>query len=192
MPSGGRDAYKTIEPKRGAKEEKLIDAVDIIKYRQEEIHELKNHDTISKTGAQFFREEFENKYQNRAAKTKTIWGNNKVLFIDDEGERSAWYNPLRDFFKLKGIQMEVKEDYYDDMEMSNYSIILLDLLFNGNDRVGIDLLKRIREKDLGIPIIMLTADNTAYNARRCLLNGANDYFVKDAENWENTLIILKN
>lgn len=117
--------------------------------------------------------------------------NGRVLFVDDEGGKSAWYLPLKEIFTFQGFELECKEKVPEGIKLNDYKLILLDLMFKEGEGqniltpVGLDNLKTIKEGDSGhngdlsIPVVMLTADNSAFYARRCLLHGADDYFVKE-------------
>lgn len=152
-----------------------ITNVDIKKYLQIEQSSSSSHENISKQGAICFSNAL-SRIKNRIKKYSKL---HTVLFIDDEGENSAWYKPLQEFFKLKNSNLEVCKSYDENIDLNKYSLILLDLVFYGKHEKGLDYLRAIRKINVSIPIVILTADNSAYFARRCMFNGADDYFVKE-------------
>ena len=102
-----------------------------------------------------------------------------VLFIDDEGEKSPWVTPLRDYFTLKGCGLIVSEHYDSSkIQLSEFLLVLLDLSFPGNPFGGLDSLRAMKQANMSIPVIMLTADSSGRSSRRCLFSGADDYFIK--------------
>ena len=108
----------------------------------------------------------------------------KVLFVDDEGESSAWYGPLQQILNFRGIDLTCIRALPDNLKeyLRDYKLVLLDLMFMKEQNLvptGIkEYLDEIKKEDLSIPVIMLTSDDSAFFARRCLLHGADDYFVK--------------
>lgn len=139
-----------------------------------------SHEKISSSGAQYLWKGLRNKYPDNYGEKCETSKPPRVLFIDDEGNKSAWNNPLRAFFDIKGCKFNTATEYNDEIDLSNYDLVLLDLVFNNDHEKGIEYLRQIRDVDVSIPVIMLTGDDSAYYARRCLLNGADDYFSKEA------------
>lgn len=139
-----------------------------------------SHAAISKSGAEHFSNGLKVKYNDCHHANYSYGTSFKILFIDDEGDKSAWHGPLNRFFGLKGCELTTMFEYDDEnTNIDNYDLILLDLFFGEDHERGILYLRKIRNRDLSIPVVVLTADNSAYYARRCLLNGADDYFTKE-------------
>jgi DNA-binding response OmpR family regulator len=80
----------------------------------------------------------------------------KILVVDDEPEVA---NSLAQILDKEGYEVITAGDdaealyYYDE---SQPDLIILDIRFGPDERMGLDILKEIREKDETIPIIMLT------------------------------------
>ncbi len=99
----------------------------------------------------------------------------KVLIVDDEqGVRDSLKLLLKTSFDVgvaeDGLQaVEVFDEFKPD-------IVLLDMLMPRLD--GMETLKRIKEKNAEIPVIMLTALNTVKSAVEAMKCGAVDYLNK--------------
>src|SRR5260221_10785494 len=87
-----------------------------------------------------------------------------VLIIDDE---MAIRESLQTLLELEGYivtQAETAELGLTLLAANTYDMVLLDISLP--DRNGLDVLEEIRERDAGIPIIMITAHGTVDNAIR--------------------------
>ena len=102
----------------------------------------------------------------------------RVLFLDDEGEQSAWWQPLRQCFTDWKGEIVVSTTVPID-QVSTYDLVLLDLVHNGDHEQGIRFLDVIRQRDIALPVIVLTAADDAYYCRKALVHGSNDYFLKE-------------
>lgn len=106
-----------------------------------------------------------------------------VLFLDDEGSASAWWKPLSDAFEKWKGRITVNTELPEADALKQYDLILLDLVHSQDPDKGIAFLDAIRKgktvKDLVLPVIVLTAADSAYYCRKALVHGANDYFLKE-------------
>lgn len=99
-----------------------------------------------------------------------------ILVVEDEIKISR--------FIKKGLEMEhyTVETAYDGKEglekaeINNYDLIILDIMLPKID--GIELCKKLREKKIETPIIMLTARDTVDDRIKGLDAGADDYITK--------------
>jgi len=99
-----------------------------------------------------------------------------ILVVEDEVKITR--------FIKKGLEMEhyTVEVAYDGeralelAEINNYDLIVLDIMLPKVD--GIEVCRRLREKKIETPIIMLTARNTVEDRIKGLDAGADDYLVK--------------
>ncbi len=100
----------------------------------------------------------------------------KILIVEDDKDITS--------FLKKGLQ---EESYSVDIssngdkaiyliETYKYDLILLDIMLPGCD--GIEVCKRVRQREIGTPIIMLTARNSIIDKVDGLNEGANDYLTK--------------
>ena len=67
-------------------------------------------------------------------------------------------------------------DFWRALEQNTPDLILLDVMLPEQD--GISVLKQLKETDLDIPVIMLTAKSDEYNKVIALDRGADDYITK--------------
>lgn len=99
-----------------------------------------------------------------------------ILVVEDEIKITR--------FIKKGLEMEhyTVEVAYDGesalelAEINNYDLIILDIMLPKMD--GIEVCRKLREKKIDTPIIMLTARNTVEDRIKGLDAGADDYLIK--------------
>ncbi|NCB26113.1 MAG: response regulator [Bacteroidia bacterium] len=139
------------------------------------------HASVSETGAKQFATGLQGLLDAKEITVADIQADSSkvVLLIDDEGEKSPWITPLRGYFTLKGCRLIVSERYDSSkIQLSEFLLVLLDLSFPGNPFGGLDSLRAMKQANMSIPVIMLTADSSGRSSRRCLFSGADDYFIK--------------
>ncbi len=101
---------------------------------------------------------------------------NRILIADDE-EDIRWV--LQTSLEKSGFEVDCSENGRQTLqkaEEGNYSLILLDI--NMPDMNGFDILARLRERGIDLPIIFITAENTVSNAIDSIQLGAYDYLTK--------------
>lgn len=79
----------------------------------------------------------------------------KILVVDDEENIRELY---RDELVEQGFEVNLAEDGFKALEMLSTfkpDLITLDVKMPGID--GLEVLRRIREKDVNIPVLLLTA-----------------------------------
>ena len=100
----------------------------------------------------------------------------KILIVEDDPDiRMA----MIDDFEEEGYEVDVAEDGFQGLEKGqdlDYDIILLDLMLPGIN--GIEICKELRRKDIGTPIIMITAKSQEIDKVVGLEVGADDYVTK--------------
>jgi two-component system alkaline phosphatase synthesis response regulator PhoP len=100
----------------------------------------------------------------------------RILIIEDARNiRMA----LEDDFKFEGYQVETAATGPEGLEKAidlNLDIIILDLMLPGLD--GLEICKELRRRDIGTPIIMLTAKSQEFDKVLGLELGADDYITK--------------
>ncbi|MGA2775336.1 MAG: response regulator [Candidatus Omnitrophota bacterium] len=97
----------------------------------------------------------------------------KLLIIDDEKE-NAFY--LEGFFKKRGCQVTTSftgEDGLASFEKSKPDIVLLDIKLPGIN--GLEVLKRMREKDKKTPVVIYTGYGDDSIRKQAEELGANNY-----------------
>ena len=100
----------------------------------------------------------------------------KILIIEDARNiRMA----LEDDFKFEGYQVETAATGPEGLEKAmdlNLDIIILDLMLP--ELSGLEICKELRRRDIGTPIIMLTAKSQEFDKVLGLELGADDYITK--------------
>lgn len=100
----------------------------------------------------------------------------RILIIEDA---PAIRMALEDDFKFEGYQVETATTGPEGLEKAldlNLDIIILDLMLP--EMNGLDLCKELRRRDIGTPIIMLTAKSQELDKVLGLELGADDYVTK--------------
>ncbi len=107
---------------------------------------------------------------------KRPYGNNKIMVVDDDVSVSSL---IKDFFAKKGYEVITAgngRDALDKLNKEHPIVVLLDVRLPGMD--GLLILKRIREIDSKVGVIMVTGikdDETFEEAKKL---GAYEYIVK--------------
>ena len=100
----------------------------------------------------------------------------KILIIEDAASiRMA----LEDDFKFEGYQVDSAATGTEGLEKAmdlDLDIIILDLMLPGLN--GLEICKELRRRDIGTPIIMLTAKSQQFDKVLGLELGADDYVTK--------------
>jgi len=100
----------------------------------------------------------------------------KILIIEDARNiRMA----LEDDFRFEGYQVETAATGPEGLEKAmdlNLDIIILDLMLP--ELSGLEICKELRRRDIGTPIIMLTAKSQEFDKVLGLELGADDYITK--------------
>ncbi|MFH1522510.1 MAG: response regulator transcription factor [Patescibacteria group bacterium] len=99
-----------------------------------------------------------------------------ILVVEDEIKITR--------FIKKGLEMEHYtidaaydgQEALDKAEINDYDLIILDIMLPKID--GIEVCKKLREKKIDTPIIMLTARDTVEDRVKGLDAGADDYLIK--------------
>lgn len=102
----------------------------------------------------------------------------KILLVEDEQKLSA---ALSRGLGLEGYTVDTIADGKKaltriSLHRSDYDLIILDLMLPGMD--GHEICKQVREMNITIPILILTARNETDTKVQLLLTGADDYLVK--------------
>jgi DNA-binding NtrC family response regulator len=107
-----------------------------------------------------------------------------ILIIDDEaGIRES----LETLLSIEGYSVETARNAEEGLVMLSSAprdLVLLD--FALPDRNGIDVLDEIRQRDAGLPVIMITAYGTVENAVKAIQAGATNFIQKP---WDNEKLL---
>ena len=107
---------------------------------------------------------------------KVTGGRADVLLIEDTPSLSVAY---QGFLKTAGIASDLAENGADAMaalRRSAYRLVLLDL--NLPDMDGFDILRHVREAELGSSVVVVTAQGSLNTAIQAMQLGATDFLVK--------------
>jgi DNA-binding NtrC family response regulator len=110
--------------------------------------------------------------------------NGSILIIDDE---AAIRESLETLLAIEGYNVEAARSAEEGLAMlaaSPRDLVLLD--FALPDRNGIDVLEEIRDRDPGLPVIMITAYGTVENAVKAIQAGATNFIQKP---WDNEKLL---
>jgi len=81
-----------------------------------------------------------------------------------------------------GYQVQVAysgEEGVENLRKGKYALVLLD--YNLPDGDGLSILDRLRAIDRGVPIILVTVEDSASVAVKAMKRGATDYIIKDKD-----------
>ena len=103
----------------------------------------------------------------------------RILIIEDEKDLASI---LKVGLNDEGYAVDTAsngEDGWYMIEITDYDLIILDILLP--DINGWEILKRIREREMNVPVLMLTALDSTENKVKGLDGGADDYITKPFE-----------
>lgn len=107
---------------------------------------------------------------------KKVGAKGRVLLADDEPSlRRAYARILRD----AGFSVETASDGNEALQLlekTKFDVVVSDIGMPGID--GIDVLRRVRQHDLDVPVILVTGQPTVESAVRTVEHGALRYFLK--------------
>jgi DNA-binding NtrC family response regulator len=113
----------------------------------------------------------------------------RLLIVDDE---KSLREVLQYFFHKQGFEVSIAANYTEGLAAalrSNPDVVLCDIKMpDGN---GLDLLARVREEKLDMPVIMITAHGSTEDAIQAMKRGAIDYIPKPFDNDELLLIVRR-
>jgi len=107
----------------------------------------------------------------------------KILIVDDE---LIMRESLARWLERDGHQVDTAssgEEIFQKLKETHFDILLLDIKVD-----GMDALKRVKENDPALTVIMMTAYGSIPSAVEAMKNGAYDYMVKPFE--PNTIGLL--
>ena len=99
-----------------------------------------------------------------------------ILLVEDETKMAAF---IRSALVEEHYTVEVVhtgEEALARADINDYNLFILDIMLPGRD--GLDVCRRLREKKIDSPILLLTAKSKLYDKVRGLDLGADDYLTK--------------
>lgn len=104
---------------------------------------------------------------------------NKILVVEDDEKIARVIQLELEFESYEVSNAYTGKEALDKYEEENFDLILLDVMIP--ELNGLEVLRRIRQKDDAIRIIMLTARDAVMDKVSGLDSGANDYMTKPFE-----------
>lgn len=111
-----------------------------------------------------------------------------VLLVDDDAEDTGWKQALDVALANTVVHTLRYEGSVDDPRVVNWAgnadLTLLDLCLpydrntSPDNSTGLSLLRRLREADRSVPVVMFSAHDDVLWSRRCLREGAQAFFVR--------------
>ncbi|WP_102026806.1 response regulator transcription factor [Salirhabdus sp. Marseille-P4669] len=102
--------------------------------------------------------------------------NKRILIVDDE---ESIVTLLKYNIEQAGFDTDVRYDGLSALEIAkqeNFDLIVLDIMLPGLD--GVEVCKQLRQSQIEVPILMLTARDDEYDRILGLELGADDYLTK--------------
>ena len=98
-----------------------------------------------------------------------------ILVVDDErGVRESFNMVLKDHYQV--LMAQTGKEAIDIFSKNYVDLVLLDIRLP--DVCGVDLLRKLKEMDPGVEIIMVTAVKTIQTAVQAIKSGAYEYIIK--------------
>ena len=116
-------------------------------------------------------------------------GSIKILIVDDE---YIMRESLLGWLERDGYAVDAAgsgEEALDKLKNTHYDILLVDIKMEGIS--GLDVLKRVKEDDPDVAVVMITAYGSIATAIEAMKNGAYDYLLKPFDPNELGLLIEK-
>jgi PAS domain S-box-containing protein len=105
----------------------------------------------------------------------------KILIIEDE---EILRFTFKSFLSKEGYEVVTAEDYSSALKLiseRDFDLILADIILGGN--TGIDVLRKVRDKDINCPVIMITGQPSIETASEAVRLGAFDYLTKPVDKY---------
>jgi len=113
----------------------------------------------------------------------------KILIVDDEKNMIWALNNALVSQEYSIISATTGKEAFEKVSEEELSLILLDIKLPDID--GVSVLKKIRETDINIPVIMMTAHGTVDTAIQAMKLGATDYISKPFDLEEMRVLVSK-
>ena len=101
---------------------------------------------------------------------------NRILIVDDD---EAIVSVLQKIMKINGLETDAAQSGEKALSMlkeGSYSLLLLDINMHGMD--GFEVIRKLRESGVDIPIIVVSGRKDDYDALYGMDLGADDYVTK--------------
>lgn len=112
----------------------------------------------------------------------------KILIIDDEVDICEQINGLLGDNSLKSVSANTSDEAFKILANENICLVILDIWLNNSKLDGFETMKRIKEFNENLPVIMISGHGNVETAVSAIKNGAYDYLEKP---FESELLIFK-
>lgn len=99
-----------------------------------------------------------------------------VLVVEDDSELRELFSTVLENNGYKAFQAKDGEEALDVIDVQYIDLIVTDIMMPNMD--GYELVKELREADYQMPVLMITAKNTAADKQEGFRVGTDDYMVK--------------
>lgn len=100
----------------------------------------------------------------------------KILLVDDEEDLTATLVERLDIRGFKAVAVQTGEEALEQIRDNNFDVVVLDIKLKGED--GVDVMKRIKQIKVDLPVILLTGHMSKEASEEGLEAGAIDYIIK--------------
>lgn len=100
----------------------------------------------------------------------------RILIVEDEAVLRLTFS---EFLKDEGFEVDTAEHYTEALQIvdeHDVDLIVTDIIMSG--KTGVDLLRAVRERELQMPVVMITGEPNVETAAEALRLGAFDYLAK--------------
>jgi len=102
--------------------------------------------------------------------------NNNVLLVEDDSDIIVWIESYLEEFGYQVNSLDTVTDAISHIKQSHYDVVILDI--NLPDFLGYEVLKYIRENNIQLPVIVISAYSDQKTKIHAFKLGACDYMVK--------------
>lgn len=115
--------------------------------------------------------------------------NHNILIIDDDVNLREVFTEASMHWPYKTVVVRSGAEALDRLKTSRFDIVVCDLMMPGMD--GMTLLKKVKELDSGVLVIIMTAYATIETAVKAIEAGAYDFIAKPFR-LDEFMILIKN
>lgn len=99
-----------------------------------------------------------------------------ILVVEDDKELRELFSTVIENHGYKAFQAKDGEEALDIIDVQYIDLVITDIMMPNMD--GYELVKELREADYQMPVLMITAKNTAADKQEGFRAGTDDYMVK--------------
>ena len=99
-----------------------------------------------------------------------------ILIVDDELDLAATLVERLDIRGFKAVAVQTGDAAIEQINQTRFDVVVLDIKLKGED--GVDVMKRIKQINERLPVILLTGHMSKETNEEGLKAGAIDYIIK--------------